>query len=313
MLDATPRTVDSKYSQQIADHIKSIRDPNFKEPIKWDIKYLALVDVEKYVKEKIKETRFDLSYDVTAIEELNFQTINYTTFAGFFILHPLNFEQALRQMSDAYADRLKGYHINWLQDAIEEGDYFSKYNIRDVKKCEAKEALVVLTGGNKLKKHCCAGKLKYILDKHGRDNVLFKKHPISEDKIYTELSDYLGGIHFADAYSDLYQLMKKSEYIYSTMMSESALIANILGKKVDHFDLFQNRNTTSFGHINYYLYSTPKPLEWAATAFASPKSGVINPIVDLKWKEKVDAYFDYMTELHSFYDGAYMTGDKNDK
>ncbi len=307
------KTVDSKYSHQISDHIDSMIDPTFSESIKWDAKHLALVDVEKYIKHKIKETKFTLSYDVTAIEELNFKTINYTTFAGSLILHPLNFEQSLRQMSDAYADQLKGNHISHLQEHIKEGNYFSKYSIRDVKKAEAKEALVILTGGNKLKKHCCAGKLKYILNKHGKDNVLFKKHPVSHDDIYEELSEFLGGINFADGHSDLFQLIKKSKYIYSTMMSESALIANILGKEVDHFDLLQNRNTTSFGHINYYLYSTPKPLEWAATAFASPKSGVINPIVDINWAEKVDAYFDYITELHSFYDKAYIMSDSNGK
>ena len=100
--------------------------------------------------------------------------------------------------------------------------------------------------------------------------------------------------------------MKDSNTVYSTMCSESALIASILGKKIGHFDLFQNRNTTSFGHINYYIYTTPKPLEWAQTAFASPKSGVIHPLVDTNWKEKVDKYFLYITQLYDFYDGAYV-------
>ena len=46
------KTVDSKYSHQISDHIDSMIDPDFSESIKWDAKHLALVDVEKYIKHK---------------------------------------------------------------------------------------------------------------------------------------------------------------------------------------------------------------------------------------------------------------------
>ena len=302
MLDNS-NIVDSENSSSISSHSSSMSDSNFSIPIKWDEKHMPLIAVEKYIKEK--EINFELDYDVTAIEPLRFKTINYTTFAGFLILHPLNFEQALRQMSDAFADQMKGNHIKFLKDKIELDKNFSKYKIKDTEKVKGKKVLVVLTGGNKLKKHCCVGKLEKILNKYGRDNVLFKKHPISHNEVYEELDEYLGGINYASANSDLFKLMKESETVYSTMCSESALTASILGKKIGHFDLFQNRNTTSFGHINYYIYSTPKPLEWAQTAFASPKSGVIHPLVDIDWKEKVDAYFEYIQTLWSFYDGAY--------
>lgn len=302
MLDNS-NIVDTETSNSIFAHKLSMLDNNFSSSIKWDEKHLPLIDVEKYIKEK--EINFKLDYDITAIEPLNFKTINYTTFAGFLILHPLNFEQALRQMSDAFADQIQGNHINFLKNRIDLDKNFSKYNIKNKEKVEGKKVLVVLTGGNKLKKHCCVGKLENILNKYGRDNVLFKKHPVSHNEVYEELDEYLGGINYAPANSDLFELMKDAETVYSTMCSESALIASILGKKIGHFDLFQNRNTTSFGHINYYIYTTSKPLEWAQTTFASPKSGVIHPLVDIHWKEKVDAYFDYIENLWSFYDGAY--------
>ena len=303
MLDNS-NIVDSKTSNSIVSHKSSMLNDNFASSIKWNKKHIPLIPVEKYIKEK--EINFKLDYDVTATEPLNFKTINYTTFAGFLILHPLNFEQALRQMSDAFADQMKGNHINFLKDKIKFDKDFSKYKIKDLKKSKGKKVLVVLPGGNKLKKHCCVGKIESILKKYGKDNVLFKKHPISYTKVYEELSDYLGGINYAPDNSDLFSLMKDSNTVYSTMCSESALIASILGKKIGHFDLFQNRNTSSFGHINYYIYTTPKPLEWAQTAFASPKSGVIHPLVDTNWKEKVDKYFLYITQLYDFYDGAYV-------
>ena len=62
---------------------------------------------------------------------------------------------------------------------------------------------------------------------------------------------------------------------------------------MDHFDLLQNINTTSFGHINHYLFSTSDPLHWASRTFASPKSGIIHPDIDNDWQKKIDMYFEF--------------------
>lgn len=300
---------DTKNYPSIEKQIELAKNPKGEDFV-WNIKNEALIPVEKYIKTRASELQINLDYDVTAVEELYFNTINYTTYAGFITLHPLNLEQSLRQMSDAYADRLeqKG-HIGLIARDLGNTQKLSKYTGIDPAPIEdTAEAVVVLPGGNKLKKHCCVGKLKKILDKHGRDNVLFKRHPVSYTGIFDELSDYLGGIRFETKRSNLYDIIQRSEYVYTTMISESALIAYLYGKKVDHFDLFQNRNTGSFTHINYYLFSTPDPVEWAATTFASPKSGIIHPEVDLDWKAKVDAYFQYISQLRSFYKDAYVLG-----
>ena len=90
MLDNS-NIVDTETSNSIFAHKLSMLDNNFTSSIKWDEKHLPLIDVEKYIKEK--EINFKLDYDITAIEPLDFRTINYTTFAGFLILHPVNFEQ----------------------------------------------------------------------------------------------------------------------------------------------------------------------------------------------------------------------------
>jgi len=275
-------------------------------PIAWSEKYHELVEAEEYLKEQLEKRDIESAFDVTAVEPLYFKTLNYTTYAGFLIIHPLNFEQALRQMQDAYADNLEGKHIEYIKQNLEQSGRGNKYRFPQYKHCMAKDALVVLPGGNKLKKHMCIGKIERILKKHGKKNVLFKKHPISIDDAYKELDEYLGGVKWANAFSDLQTLMTRSKYVYSSMISETALIANILGKKVDHFDLFQNRNTTSFGHINYYLFSHPDPVGWASQAFASPKSGVIHPNVDKNWKGKIDSYLDYILQLREFYKYAYV-------
>lgn len=274
----------------------------------WTSKYKDLIEVEEYFKEKTKNLNVDISYDCTALEDLYFKTLNYTTYAGFFIIHPLAIEQSMRQITDAYADRCESAgHIDYIKDKINKDKTFTKYTFKQkVKQQEARDVLVILPGANKLKKHSCVGKLKRILNNYKKENVLFKKHPVSYDIEYQELSKYLGGIDFAEGHSDLFQLMKDSNIIYSTMISESALIANILGKEIGHFDLLQNRNTGSFTHINYYLFSVKDPVSWADTTFASPKSGIIHPKVDTNWKHKIDEYLEYIMELRAFYKEAYV-------
>jgi hypothetical protein len=217
----------------------------------------------------------------------------------------------MRQMMDAYADNCKikkGGHIGYIKKSILNNKNFSKYSFSFMDDQKPKDALVVLTGANKLKKHSCVGKIQSIIDKHGKENVLFKKHPISDNKAYEELSEHLGGINYASGKSNLHDLMGSASHVYTTMMSESALIAYILGKKVGHYDLWQNRDTTSFGHINHFLFSSCNPLSWANQCFASSKSGIIHPEVDSNWQKKVDEYFDYIMELRSFFKDAYLMG-----
>jgi len=274
-------------------------------------KYQCLAPLEVYLHEKCKDLDIDLSFDVTAKELPYFKTINYTTYAGFLMIHPLSAEQALRQMYDARADNCASIgHIDYIRNRIKTDSGFSKYDFKQGNmRCEGKEALVVLSGGNKLKKHSCIGKLQEICKKHGGNNVLMKKHPISYDEVYDELEQAIGGnFWFAEGAEDLFSLIETSEYIYTTMLSETALIANILGKKVDHYDLFQNRETAPFYHINYFIFTTPDPVAWADQTFASPKSGIIHPDVDKDWKGKIDQYLDYIMGLREIYKDAYIWG-----
>ena len=295
--DEVKKILDSDTNRTIAAHLA-----HKESDVLWSDKHKPLLEVEEYMQQQFQSVDLNLDFDITASEPLAFKTVNYTTYAGLLIMHPLNYEQSVRQMSDAYGDGLRKGHV----DFIKEQDCYSKYTYANTIEEEPAEALVVLTGGNKLKKHCCVGKLEKILKKHGRDNVLFKKHPVSYDKVYTELSDYLGGVKFANAESDLYALMDNCSYVYSTMKSESALIAYIKGKEVDHFDLYQNKHLGSFTHINNLLYTTPDPLKWADQAFASAKSGVIHPSVDMDWKEKVDEYIEYLLFLRGKYKKGYV-------
>jgi len=291
------KALDSEANRTIAAHLK-----HDKSSISWSEKHKPLKKVEEYVIKQFKKTDLALDFDVTAAENIVFKTINYTTYAGFLIMHPLNYEQCVRQMSDAYGDGFKKDYVSF----IKEQGVFSKYTYSNIVEEDPREALVVLPGGNKLKKHCCVGRLEKILKKHGRDNILFKKHPVSYDKIYNELSEYLGGIKFAHEDSDLYSLMSNSNYVYSTMISESALFSCVMGKKIGHYDLLQNKHLAGFSHINNILYTSSDPFKWINQTFASPKSGVINPNIDKDWKSKVDEYIDYILFLRASYRKDYV-------
>lgn len=315
MRDTVKDILDSKYGNSIKAHqavMQHIKDRGLTDVgTAWSPKHDVLVQVEEYLKEKFAEIpHLELQYDITAIQPLSFVTVNYTTYAGSVIVHPISYEQSVRQMADAYADNMSlDYdHIDHIKKQIETDGTFSKYVYRHKEPCEPKQVLMVLTGGNKLKKHCCVGQMQNIIESFGHENVLFKKHPISHMDVYDELNEYLGGINYAPDHADLYELIDGSEWVFTSMLSESTLIAAIKGKNIGHFDLFQNRNTTSFGHIGYYLFSTKDPVAWARRAFASPKSGIINPVVDTDWKGKIDQYIEYIVELRNFYDHQYLQG-----
>jgi len=275
----------------------------------WDSKYLPLEEVESYLHVACRERGIKLTFDMTAGESLYFKTLNYTTYAGFLIIHPLSPEQSMRQMYDAYADNVKAVgHVDYLKSIIKETGNFSKYVIKDqAKPKENRNTLLVLPGGNKLKKHCCIGMIKKVINERGPKNVTLKIHPISFLQIYHELKSHLDSdVILSDSNEDLFQCMTQADYIYTTMCSESALVAHLLDKDVYHFDLFQNREAAPFIHINYFLFSTVDPLAWVDRTFSSPKSGVIHPSVDKAWKSKVDSYLDYILQLRSFYKEAYV-------
>ena len=305
--------VDSAYNRKLAflgDSILSFNQGNPKNhKTVLQQKHLPLIEVEHYLLTNAEKYDVNFEYDITAKESVDFKTINYTTYAGMFILHPLNFELAMRQMLEAHADNTPCGHIDYIKSKIMTDGGFSKYDFAETEDIsDYRPVVVVLTGGNKLKKHCCAGKMKQIIERHGRDNIVFKKHPISHDNIYKELSDFLGGVHYASAHSSLFDLMNNAEYVYTTMKSESALIANILGKQVDHFDLYHNRHLGSFSHINNFLFTTDDPLDWAEKAFGSYKSGVVHPDVDANWRDKIDNYLEYILKLRSRFSNSYVWG-----
>lgn len=273
-------------------------DKHIGTEVKFRKRLSKLEEVQDYFIDKCKEVGIDWSHDCTADENTYFDTINYTTYAGMFIMHPLSFGQQVFQMYDAKADNLPSAgHVEWVADNLSKGraGKYVKGNGQELEKVDFGdfEAIAVLAGSNKFFQHTSKKKFDLITRKYGKRLVL-KPHPITTPQIIGEIFTSKGKAQMADRHDDLYSIMEKAKVVYTTHISETALTALIMGKEIKPLDPFGARLVGAFSHINHFCFSEPKPLETISSIFASPKSGVVHPEVDADWKAKVDAYFDYI-------------------
>lgn len=269
----------------------------------------SLKPVEEYFIAKCKKVGIDYSYDCTADENTYFKTLNYTTYAGLFIMHPLSFSQQMFQMYDAKVDCLPSVgHIEWIENNIQ-ANQVSKYvqqNGSELNKqvYENVEAVAVLAGSNKFFEHTSKVKYDKIIKKHGNKLVL-KPHPITNTDVLGEIFNSKGNAYMANRTDDLYSIMQKAKIVYTTHISETALTALLMGKKISPLEPFNKRLTGSFFHINHFCFSEERPIETLKSIFASPKSGIVHPEIDVDWKNKIDQYFDYVLTKRGLQKGHY--------
>ena len=265
--------------------------------------------VEGYVIRKCQEKGIETSYDVMAEEMPYFKTIGYTEYAGNFYLQPLNFKMRNEQMSDAWHHNTKDVadYASWLvKNVVDKNSNKYKHRTEEIDKYPAKDYLVVLPGSNKLRENVCLNKLKHIVNKHG-NNVLFKPHPITTHQIIGELKDFFGEENILPKNVDMYYYMQKAKGVYSTQISESALYAAVLGKKIEPVDVWNNIQRGSFYCVNSYIYFNQDNIkEYVNRTFSSYKSGIINPKLDKDWKKKVDDYIEYICEKREKYKDWYI-------
>ena len=268
----------------------------------------AFKPVERYFVSACNKRQIFYTYDMSAEEFLYFTTLNYTTYAGLFIMHPHQTELAMRQMFDALRDQsiprldFSGY----LKRSLETGTA-NKYEMAGRPNTTPHKVVVVLPGSNRIETHISLNKLKWIVKQHGQD-VLFKPHPLTPPDIIECVIKDIGvpASQFADPNTDLYQIIKHADIVYTSHLSESAAYAALLGKKVDPIDEVRSRNNSSFTHINYLFFTEDNHDEWVDTAFSSPKSGVVHPDIDKDWKGKIDQYLDYILAMRDKFKTAYI-------
>jgi hypothetical protein len=263
-----------------------------------------LEQVEGYCLRKCSERFLETSYDVMAEEMPYFKTMGYTEFATNFYFQPLNSKLRGEQLMDAWDDNVKNpddwssYLVNNIQSKLA-----NKYEGRkeEIEKWPAKDYLVVLPGSNKVKTNVCLNRLKEISKKHG-DNVYFKPHPITTHQIIGELKDFFGESNILPREVDMYYYLQKAKIVYTTHISESAIYAAVLGKRIEPIDTWNTLTAGSFESINKYLFTNQHHIkDYINKCFSSPKSGIVNPMVDKNWKEKVDKYMDYICKKRDVY------------
>lgn len=278
-------------------------------PLRKNDSLYQLEQVEGYVIRKCQEKGIETSYDVMAEEMPYFKTIGYTEYAGNFYLQPLNFKMRNEQMSDAWHHDTEDVadYASWLvKNVVDKNSNKYKHRTEEIDKYPAKDYLVVLPGSNKLRENVCLNKLKHVVNKHG-NNVLFKPHPITTHQIIGELKDFFGEENILPKNVDMYYYMQKAKGVYSTQISESALYAAVLGKKIEPVDVWNNIQRGSFYCVNSYIYFNQDNIkEYVNRTFSSYKSGIINPDLDKDWKKKVDDYIEYICEKREKYKDWYI-------
>lgn len=266
-----------------------------------------LEEVERYFLNRIKRYDFDAAYDVIANEIPYFHTVQYTEYAHCFMMHPLNQEIRVRQMSEAYHDNteVKIDYAEFLKNNIAKGTANKYQGMKNDREYEYRGNLVVLVGSNVLKKRVCLNKLRYLSKKYVGD-IWFKPHPMTTFGLIGELKDLFGEDKILPRNANMYDFLAHADVIHTSHMSESAAYAVALDKKIEPIDVYNKITQGSFYHINKFLFIEKDPKEWLNKTFNSHKSGIICPTIDPDWKAKVDAYLEYIDEIKESYKNKYI-------
>lgn len=258
-----------------------------------------------YLNVKTKEYGLQCDYDVLANELPYFKTLNYTEYAHCVVIHPLQFELRVQQMLDAYTDDVEQEYsyTDFFRDLSQEDP--NKYQKRKSISLEPKKHLVILPGDNKLKQRISIRKIIDI-KKANKDDFVIKPHPFTNHATIGELMDLFGEGNVAKRDEDMYEYLHGADVIHTSVLSESAMFAVSLDKEISPIDLYRKTPEGSFYHINRFLFSSPDPKEWVNRTFNSPKSGVICPLLDDNWKEKIDKYLEYISSKRDSYKGMYV-------
>ena len=271
--------------------------------------------VERYFLKELKKLPLEQDYDVVANEVPWFRTMSYTEFAHCFIMYPLAPIVRVRQMQEAYEDvsKINLDYISYFKNRIT-NNLANKYsNIKD-SKITPRDHLIVPVGSNKIKETVCLNKLRYIINKYGKDKVYLKPHPLTTHQIVGELRDLLGDNVVLNRDDDLYKLLLDAKVVHTTHRSESIVYAVALDKEVDCIDVYQKSHEGAFYHIINGIFNSGPKVEnqqrFIQKAFNSFKSGIVNPELDANWKDRIDQYLKYIMDVREQYKNKYVWNTK---
>ena len=253
-------------------------------------------ECEEFIHEEMLKYRTALAFDLCGFEQPYFTTVGYTNFSELFMIYPLSPEMKMIQIQDCF--------VNPEPSNIDYYDYFNnKYNNQTElgKYVQAPEisiisdfdVVVALPGGVKLKT-LCIKKVKHIVREYGT-KAIFKLHPVTTEqevqqllKVMPEYSTVIPG------HEPLYEYIKKVDKVYTSHSSESALMAACMGKDIEPVDSFQFTKIETFSHINHFLFYSENKREAINKILNNYRSGIIHPVLDKNWKEKISSYLKYI-------------------
>mgnify|MGYP007117373120 CR=1 FL=1 len=270
-----------------------------------------LCEVEEYLHSRCKELNIKLEYDLSANEPLNWKGLTYTTYNGMLYVSSMSQDATLYQLYDALRDNLRPTgHIDFIRKSLNDkchGKYlFGDKSEFNVPQLEPYTHVCILPGHNKFN-HISKEKIGKMVDKHGK-NLVFKPHPITHLDILEEngFLKYIDKCQVASQYDDMYTLIENAKHVYTTHISETALSSLVLGKSVEPFDSYEMRHVSGFSPISHFCYTEEEPIEIMGKIFASPKSGIIHPLADKDWKNKINLYLKYTIDKRDSQEGYYV-------
>lgn len=264
-----------------------------------------LKPVEEFFLDTVKHFPFVHAHDCSAIEPFKFWTMNYTTCAGFFYLHPLQHEITQYQIRESIMDNEGDGvdYVSYFKEKLLAGTA-NKYSGRKPHKGEYL-SLVVLTGENKLKDEICLNKLRSIVEDQGK-LALIKPHPLTDQSVINDLrKKLLPSANIATQKDDLYEIMQNSEVVYTNHSSESAIYAAALGKPLKTVSTWKGRMRGTFLNINEVLLSTPRPQMALNKIFSSRYSGLVHPEVHKDWQDRIVQYLEYTNGIRNMLGDEY--------
>tara|TARA_R110000796_G_scaffold249111_3_gene376555 strand:- start:250 stop:1122 length:873 start_codon:yes stop_codon:yes gene_type:complete len=265
----------------------------------------VLKPVEEFFLDTIKHFPFVHAHDCSAIEPFKFWTMNYTSCAGFFYMHPLQHEITQYQVREAIMDNEEDGidYVLYFKDKLLSGSA-NKYTERKPHKGKY-SSLVVLTGENKLEDEICLNKLRSIVEDQGK-LALIKPHPLTKQTVIDALrKELLPSANIATQNDDLYEIMQNSDMVYTNHSSESAIYATALGKPIKTVSTWKGRMRGTFLNINEVLFSTPRPQMALNKVFSSRYSGLVHPEVHEDWQDRIVQYLEYTNGIRSMLGDEY--------
>lgn len=265
---------------------------------------------EEFLHDEMLKYPTAVIYDVSALEQPYFDTVGYTNFSELFMMYPLSPEMKMNQIQDCF--------INPEPCEIDYYEHFNKkYNSeQDLGKYEQSseisvisdfDVVVTLPGGNKLNT-LCINKAKHIIREYGT-KAIFKIHPMIVDREIKQIIDSLPLFAtIIPGNEPLYEYIKKVDKVYTTHSSESAFLAACMGKEIEPVDTFQSTKIETFSHINHFLFYSENKRDVINKILNNYRSGVIHPILDENWKEKITLYLEYLHTKRSMVKNFFIGG-----